>query len=70
MHLFLQKLVFRRYELVRLGFNPVLGANPAILPKILPLLVRELIAETLLGALLKTILFYYIYAKYKKYIKY
>jgi hypothetical protein len=68
MHLFLQKLVFRRYELVRLGFNPVLGANPAILPNIAPLLVRELIAEILLGPL-KTILFYYIYAKYKKYVK-
>jgi hypothetical protein len=54
--------------LERLGFKPTLGANPAILPKMHPLLVRELIAETLLGPL-KTILFYYIYAKYKKYVK-
>jgi hypothetical protein len=61
--------VFARYTFSRLGFKPTVGANPAILPKMHPLLVRELIAETLLGALLKTILFYYIYAKYKKYVK-
>jgi hypothetical protein len=51
-----------------LGFKPTVGARPAILPKMHPLLVRELIAETLLGPL-KTILLYYIYAKYKKYVK-